>query len=151
MLAVQAQVNAGTATPLIATAITGVTSGACAALIDLEALADLVSIGALTVFYLVAVACLWRRYVARGQRPRLRVLLSILALLALSTALSGLFAAQAPTFAVLACAGARLRPSAQRVTSTAIRALGPQTVLDPDQISSFLALFVPVQTGQSDP
>ena len=60
----QAQVNDKTATPINATIITAATVGAFALLVDLDVLADMVSIGTLFVFFLVSLACLWKRYQA---------------------------------------------------------------------------------------
>lgn len=54
--------NDKTKTPLAATLITGVTAGLFALLLDLEVLADLVSVGSLVCFLLVNAACVWRRY-----------------------------------------------------------------------------------------
>lgn len=46
----------------MATLITALSAGFFALLLDLEALAELVSVGSLVCFLLVNAACVWRRY-----------------------------------------------------------------------------------------
>ena len=58
--------NDKTKTPLAATLITGVSAGLLALLLDLEILADLVSVGSLVCFLLVNAACVWRRYACQS-------------------------------------------------------------------------------------
>lgn len=65
-------VSEKTETPLVATFMAAVASGLFALLLDLEALAELVSVGSLVCFLLVNAACVWRRYavpVAGEQSP----------------------------------------------------------------------------------
>jgi hypothetical protein len=59
---VQGKVSERTETPLMATLVAAINSGLFALLLDLEALAELVSVGSLFCFLLVNAACVWRRY-----------------------------------------------------------------------------------------
>jgi len=59
-------VNEHTGTPINATLVTAVVAGAIALLVDLDILADMVSICALFVFLLVSMAALWMRYQTPG-------------------------------------------------------------------------------------
>jgi amino acid transporter len=102
---VQAHVHERTATPLLATVITAVTAGLFALLVDLEALADLVSIGALTVFFLVALACLWRRYVPHGHAPGCRFAAEVALMLVASAGLSVSYTASGPHWLTLTFSG----------------------------------------------
>ncbi|XP_072950621.1 cationic amino acid transporter 7, chloroplastic-like [Typha angustifolia] len=61
-----AKVHPTTATPVNASAFLGFLTAAIALFTDLEVLLDLVSIGTLFVFYMVANAVVYRRYVAVG-------------------------------------------------------------------------------------
>lgn len=63
----QGVVNERTNTPLTATLVTGLAAGFFALLLDLEVLADLVSVGSLVCFLLVNAACVWRRYAWVGK------------------------------------------------------------------------------------
>ncbi|OAY71683.1 Cationic amino acid transporter 6, chloroplastic, partial [Ananas comosus] len=61
-----AKVHPSTATPVNASAFLGLFTAAIALFTDLDILLDLVSIGTLFVFYMVANAVVYRRYVAAG-------------------------------------------------------------------------------------
>ncbi|GJN06959.1 hypothetical protein PR202_ga24743 [Eleusine coracana subsp. coracana] len=63
-----AQVHPRTATPVNASASLGALTAALAAFTDLDVLLDLVSIGTLFVFYMVANAVLYRRYAGHDRR-----------------------------------------------------------------------------------
>ncbi|EIE21064.1 amino acid transporter [Coccomyxa subellipsoidea C-169] len=64
-----AQINAARKTPVNATLLTSVSSGLLAVLVDLEVLAELVSIGTLFAFFAVSAGLIWRRYTGSGQSP----------------------------------------------------------------------------------
>ena len=98
-----------TGTPILATAVTAVAAGLFALLVDLEALADLVSVGALTVFFLVSLACLWRRYVPLGELPVAASPALIMGMTAASIGLSASYSAHGPEWLTLAFCGARLQ------------------------------------------
>ncbi|XP_042057089.1 cationic amino acid transporter 7, chloroplastic-like [Salvia splendens] len=61
-----AQVHPSTSTPVNASSFLGILTAAIALFTDLDILLDLVSIGTLFVFYMVANAVIYRRYVAVG-------------------------------------------------------------------------------------
>ncbi|KAK9811336.1 hypothetical protein WJX72_002052 [[Myrmecia] bisecta] len=93
-------------TPVNATLLTGVTAGLLALLVDLEALAELVSIGTLFVFCMVSAGGLWRRYYAPGATRLAPLALALLSVVGLSIALSASYTFEAPVpvlvvFAVL--------------------------------------------------
>ncbi|KAI3408772.1 AA_permease_C domain-containing protein [Psidium guajava] len=72
-----ARVHPRTSTPVNASAFLGILTAAIAAFTDLDVLLNLVSIGTLFVFYMVANAVVYRRYVAVGTtnpRPALSFL-----------------------------------------------------------------------------
>lgn len=102
----QARVSERTATPLAATAISALTAGAFAVAVDLEALSDLVSVGTLSVFLMVALASLWRRYVPHGEAPHARIVIKLSAMVVLSVAVSACFTAGGPPAATLSLGGA---------------------------------------------
>lgn len=96
----------------MATALTVVTSGACALLVDLEVLADLVSVGILSAFLFVATACIWRRYAGTGvgNASSWGLAAHVAAIAAASLAISVAFAAEAPTWLVAIAGGAVYDP-----------------------------------------
>ena len=95
--------NERTRTPLNATFVTMCTAGIMAMLIELETLADLVSIGTLAVFFLVATACVWRRYQPREAQIRPLLLAKVMSVVVLATALSISYSADAPWQLTLTC------------------------------------------------
>ncbi|MEW5312473.1 MAG: hypothetical protein WDW38_004106 [Sanguina aurantia] len=102
-----ARVNPATGTPINAQLVTCVTAGFLALFLDLELLAELVSIGTLVVFAMVCSGVLFRRYTLRGQPEALTpVLLRILAIIMSAVGFSLSFTEEAPiavpiVFAVL--------------------------------------------------
>jgi hypothetical protein len=75
-----AKVHPGTATPVNASAFLGALTAALALFTDLDVLLDLVSIGTLFVFYMVANAVVFHRYAGDGdgrRRPALAFLLAL--------------------------------------------------------------------------
>ncbi|KAJ6850488.1 putative cationic amino acid transporter 6, chloroplastic isoform X2 [Iris pallida] len=74
-----AKVHPKTATPVNASAFLGVFTAAIALFTDLEVLLDLVSIGTLFVFYMVANAVIYRRYVSVGTTDAWRTAAFLLA------------------------------------------------------------------------
>ncbi|XP_015784881.1 cationic amino acid transporter 2 isoform X1 [Tetranychus urticae] len=66
-----ASVNSWTKTPLIATLVSGSLSGAMAALFDVDELADMMSIGTLLAYTLVAVSILILRYEGDSEKANL--------------------------------------------------------------------------------
>ena len=83
-----AAVHARRNTPVNAVVATGLTSGALAFVVDIEALADLVSIGTLFVAVVVAGGILMRRYTMPEQARRAPVHWRLLALVAASLGFS---------------------------------------------------------------
>lgn len=102
----QGSVDARTQTPLVATALTVVTSGAAALLVDLEALADLVSVGILACFLLVAAATLWRRYAGSPSGGGWGLVVNLVGLVAAAAATSAGYVARAPAWIPTAFLGA---------------------------------------------
>lgn len=104
----QAALSERTRTPLVATALTVVTSGVCALLVDLEVLADLVSVGILSCFLLVAAACIWRRYAGNGadHAAGWGLVTHLSTIVAASLAISVVFAAEGPSWCIWALVGA---------------------------------------------
>ncbi|KAL5203690.1 hypothetical protein ABZP36_008561 [Zizania latifolia] len=76
-----AKVHPRTATPVNASAFLGVFTAALALFTELDVLLNLVSIGTLFVFYMVANAVVYRRYVAPGDETRRRAAWPTLAFL----------------------------------------------------------------------
>ncbi|KAJ6798157.1 putative cationic amino acid transporter 6, chloroplastic-like isoform X2 [Iris pallida] len=74
-----AKVHPRTSTPVNASAFLGVFTAAIALFTDLEVLLDLVSIGTLFVFYMVANAVIYRRYVSVGSTDTSRTAAFLLA------------------------------------------------------------------------
>ena len=72
-----ARVHPKRGTPINATIVTGLSAGALALLVDIDALAQLVSIGTLCVFCFVCAAVLARRYMPPDPAPRRPVLLRV--------------------------------------------------------------------------
>ncbi|XP_022631446.1 cationic amino acid transporter 6, chloroplastic-like [Vigna radiata var. radiata] len=64
-----AKVHPSTATPLNATLFLGVCTGCIALFTDLDIIMELINIGTLVVFYLVASALIYRRYVITSHTP----------------------------------------------------------------------------------
>ena len=83
-----AAVHAGRNTPVNAVVAAGLTSGALAFVVDIEALADLVSIGTLFVAVVVAGGILMRRYTMPDQARRGPIHWRLLALVAASLGFS---------------------------------------------------------------
>lgn len=65
-----AQINSKTSTPVNASVFLGILTATIALFTDLDILLNLVSIGTLFVFYMVANACIYRRYVSVGSTDR---------------------------------------------------------------------------------
>lgn len=107
----QGKVSTHTHTPLAATAATAVSVGLIAVVVDLEALADLVSIGALAVFYTVAVACIYRRYACLGVSPPALLCMRLLCLTCAAAGASLTYVLEGPAVISLACAGADAQAS----------------------------------------
>ena len=80
--------NESTATPINATILTATLTSFLALLVDLDILADLVSIGTLFVFLMVSLACLWKRYQTRDQPVRMSLTAKTASLLISSAVLS---------------------------------------------------------------
>jgi len=104
------RVSARTRTPVAATAATAAAAGLLALLLDIELLAELVSLGTLACYTLVCLAVLVHRYddVGEGRRgpsvaPWVAVRLALLVALSLAAAVS--FHRSAPAAAPLALAG----------------------------------------------
>jgi amino acid transporter len=95
-----------TGTPIVATIITAATAGFFALFVDLEALADLVSVGALSAFFLVSLACLWRRFVPHGELPHWSAPVKIAGMVAASIGLSAMYTSRGPAWLTLAFFGA---------------------------------------------
>ncbi|KAK9813513.1 hypothetical protein WJX73_003694 [Symbiochloris irregularis] len=74
-----AQVHPKRLTPVNATLVTGICSGLPALLVDLESLAELVSIGTLFVFFTLSAAVLWRRH-CEASGPSMNLIFSMLGL-----------------------------------------------------------------------
>ena len=91
-----AAVHARRNTPVNAVIATGLTSGALAFVVDIEALADLVSIGTLFVAVVVAGGILMRRYTMPEQARRAPVHWRLLALVAASLGFSTTAGAAGP-------------------------------------------------------
>lgn len=109
----QARVSQRTATPTIATVISAATAGIFALTVDLEALADLVSVGTLSVFFMVSLACLWRRYVPHGENPSTAIAIKLSAMTIISIALStNYFSANGPDVPTAVLCGACCTPVA---------------------------------------
>ena len=72
-----ARVHPKRGTPVNATIVTGLSAGLLALLVDIDALAQLVSIGTLCVFCFVCAAVLARRYMPPEPAPRTPVLLRV--------------------------------------------------------------------------
>ncbi|KMT11832.1 hypothetical protein BVRB_5g105290 [Beta vulgaris subsp. vulgaris] len=79
-----AKVHPSTGTPLNATLFLGICTASIALFTDLDIVLDLISIGTLLVFYLVANALIYRRYVIVSSNPPLHILLFLLFLTTLS-------------------------------------------------------------------
>ncbi|XP_020216901.1 cationic amino acid transporter 6, chloroplastic [Cajanus cajan] len=88
-----AKVHPSTGTPLNATLFLGVCTAFIALFTELDIIIELVNIGTLLVFYLVANALIYRRYVISGHTPPLYTLLflSLFSLSALGFSLSWKF------------------------------------------------------------
>jgi hypothetical protein len=80
--------------------------------VNLEALADLVSVGTLSVFLMVALACLWRRYVPHGEVPSIATAVKLAAMTAISIALSANFTGRGPDIVTAVLSGASACSSA---------------------------------------
>ncbi|PON97849.1 Amino acid/polyamine transporter [Trema orientale] len=78
-----AKVHPSTGTPLNATLFLGLCTASIALFTDLDIVLEMISIGTLVVFYLVANALIYRRYVIIGNNPPSQILL-FLFLLSLS-------------------------------------------------------------------
>ncbi|KAL3718074.1 hypothetical protein ACJRO7_003244 [Eucalyptus globulus] len=103
-----ARVHPRTSTPVNASAFLGILTAAIALFTDLNVLLDLVSIGTLFVFYMVANAVIYRRYVAAGTTNP-RPTLSFLSAFSLTAVIFALLWQLAPTgkpkyFMLAACA-----------------------------------------------
>ena len=72
-----ARVHPKRGTPVNATIVTGLSAGLLALLVDIDALAQLVSIGTLCVFCFVCAAVLARRYMPPDPAPRTPVLMRV--------------------------------------------------------------------------
>ncbi|KAK8946237.1 hypothetical protein KSP40_PGU022113 [Platanthera guangdongensis] len=83
-----AKVHPSTGTPMNATIFLGVCTASIALFTDLEIVLEMISIGTLTVFYLVANALIYRRYVSLGANRPLPILLFLLLLTASSICFS---------------------------------------------------------------
>jgi basic amino acid/polyamine antiporter, APA family len=105
-IVLQARVSPQTATPIIATVISALTAGIFALTVDLEALADLVSVGTLSVFLMVSLACLWRRFVPHGEAPSIAIAIKLSAMTIISIALSANFSAKGPDILTAGLCGA---------------------------------------------
>lgn len=108
---VQASVHPRTQTPLVATALTVATSGVCALLVDLEVLADLVSVGILVCFLLVCAAAIWRRYTPPhaefvGRDAQWGLSGNVSAIVATALATSAAYVGRAPAWICAVCFGA---------------------------------------------
>ncbi|WOL09566.1 cationic amino acid transporter 6, chloroplastic-like [Canna indica] len=79
-----AKVHPSTGTPINATIFLGICTASIALFTDLEIVIDMISIGTLLVFYLVANALVYRRYVELGNNINPRPTLLFLLLLTLS-------------------------------------------------------------------
>ncbi|XP_020574007.1 cationic amino acid transporter 6, chloroplastic-like isoform X2 [Phalaenopsis equestris] len=83
-----ANVHPSTRTPLNATIFLGICTASIALCTDLEIVLEMISIGTLIVFYLVANALIYRRYVSLGANEPLPILLFLLLLTASSLGFS---------------------------------------------------------------
>ncbi|KAG0472786.1 hypothetical protein HPP92_014643 [Vanilla planifolia] len=83
-----AKVHPSTGTPMNATILLGICTASIALFTDLEIVIQMISIGTLVVFYLVANALIYRRYVILGGNRPLPVLLFLLLLTACSIGFS---------------------------------------------------------------
>ncbi|KAF9625423.1 hypothetical protein IFM89_022581 [Coptis chinensis] len=83
-----AKVHPSTGTPMNATLFLGVCTASIALFTELEIILDMVSIGTLLVFYLVANALIYRRYVVIGSNLPFRTLLFLLLLTSCSVGFS---------------------------------------------------------------
>ncbi|XP_028550468.1 cationic amino acid transporter 6, chloroplastic-like [Dendrobium catenatum] len=83
-----AKVHPSTGTPMNATIILGICTASIALFTDLEIVLEIISIGTLFVFYLVANALIYRRYVSLSANKPLPILLFLLLFTASSIAFS---------------------------------------------------------------
>ncbi|CAO2837873.1 unnamed protein product [Amaranthus hypochondriacus] len=83
-----AKVHPSTGTPMNATLVLGICTASIALFTDLDIVLEIISIGTLLVFYLVANALIYRRYVVLSSNPPLHVLLFLLFLTTLSIGFS---------------------------------------------------------------
>ncbi|XP_052171031.1 cationic amino acid transporter 6, chloroplastic-like [Diospyros lotus] len=83
-----AKVHHSTGTPLNATLFLGICTASIGLFTDLDIVVEMVSIGTLLVFYLVANALIYSRYVIAGNNPPLHTLLFLLLLSAASIGFS---------------------------------------------------------------
>ncbi|EXC26780.1 Cationic amino acid transporter 6 [Morus notabilis] len=70
-----AKVHPSTGTPLNATLFLGLCTASIALFVDLDIILQMISIGTLVVFFLVANALIYRRYVVIGNNPPSKILL----------------------------------------------------------------------------
>ncbi|XXG43739.1 hypothetical protein AAC387_Pa01g3709 [Persea americana] len=75
-----AKVHPSTGTPMNATIVLGICTASIALFTDLEIVMDMISIGTLLVFYMVANALIYRRYVKPGSNHPLPTLIFLLLL-----------------------------------------------------------------------
>lgn len=83
-----AKVHPSTGTPMNATIFLGICTASIALFTDLEIVLEMISIGTLIVFYLVANALIYRRYVSLGANRPLPILLFLFLLTASSIGFS---------------------------------------------------------------
>ncbi|XP_021768055.1 cationic amino acid transporter 6, chloroplastic-like [Chenopodium quinoa] len=83
-----AKVHPSTGTPLNATLFLGFCTASIALFTELDIVLEIISIGTLLVFYLVANALIYRRYVIVGSNPPLHILLFLFFLTLLSVGFS---------------------------------------------------------------
>ncbi|XP_072957830.1 cationic amino acid transporter 6, chloroplastic-like isoform X1 [Typha angustifolia] len=83
-----AKVHPSTGTPINATIFLGLCTASVALFTELNIVVEMISIGTLLVFYLVANALLYRRYVSLGENRRISTLLFLLLLTSTSLGFS---------------------------------------------------------------
>eukprot|EP00892_Ulva_mutabilis_P003914 jgi/Ulvmu1/1895/UM012_0053.1 len=127
-------VSKRTRTPLVATVLAVASSGACALVVNLEVLANLVSAGILVAFLLVAAACVWRRYADPSTQHAAGwgLAAQLVTVVGASVGISVSFAAEAPLWAAGAWGGVWLAAVASLYCRRVVwRAPKFQTPLNP--------------------
>lgn len=117
-----AAVHPTTNTPVQATVLTGLCAGALALVLDINVLAELVSVGTLYVFYSVCAGVIFRRFYfpSPGSSPK-RVLVKIAAVTVTAMGTSLTYTYEAPWPVLAACAGCWLLATVALCTQKIMR------------------------------